>query len=355
MVVTDFFCSSFLLGSNDYSTLVAVIMVKDEAAAIEATLQPFVDGGVDSFFVFDTGSTDNTIAIVNEFFIKNNIAHGYIEQEPFVDFAISRNKALERAQYLFPHASFMIMFDAEWYINNVQGLIDFCVLSLKRNDPYTSYLIRILNDTIDFYVPRLIRCKKNVQFEGAVHEIIRSQTRVMVPSNIYFEYLPTIKSMEKTKKRYIRDRELLYKDHIKKPHDSRTLLYLAMTCEALGNLEEAYDLYKQRIILTGFPEEDYISYYRLAQTIEKLSENNKNYLRNEAKKYYLQAHSMRQQRVEPLVGLVRYYLAENNKEKAQMYAERALEMPYPYDDLLFIERNVYDSLRYELYEKCKNA
>ena len=53
--------------------LVVVIMVKNEETVMRATLQPFVDGGVDSFFVFDTGSTDNTIAVTEEFFAENGI------------------------------------------------------------------------------------------------------------------------------------------------------------------------------------------------------------------------------------------------------------------------------------------
>src|SRR5579863_731223 len=96
--------------------LVVVLMVKNEETVMRATLQPFIDGGIDSFFIFDTGSTDNTITVTQEFFRKNNITKGYIEEEPFIDFATSRNHALERAEKKFPNAGFMLMLDAEWYL-----------------------------------------------------------------------------------------------------------------------------------------------------------------------------------------------------------------------------------------------
>ena len=67
--------------------LVAVIMVKNEETVMRATLQPFVDGGVDSFFVFDTGSTDNTVGVTEDFFAEHGLTKAYIAQEPFIDFA----------------------------------------------------------------------------------------------------------------------------------------------------------------------------------------------------------------------------------------------------------------------------
>src|SRR5436190_22697761 len=114
-----FYINIFLSKSLIYDPiLVAVIMVKNEEHVIRETLQPFIDGGIDSFFVFDTGSTDKTIETTQTFFKQNNITNGYIEQEKFIDFATSRNRALELAHQKFPHAAFMIMFDAEWYIND---------------------------------------------------------------------------------------------------------------------------------------------------------------------------------------------------------------------------------------------
>ena len=53
--------------------LVAVLMVKNEAPVMEMTLQPLVDAGITDYLIYDTGSTDNTIQVTNDFFIQNFI------------------------------------------------------------------------------------------------------------------------------------------------------------------------------------------------------------------------------------------------------------------------------------------
>jgi tetratricopeptide (TPR) repeat protein len=260
---------------------------------------------------------------------------------------------LERAQQLFPHAAFMLMLDAEWYLKNGSSLIDFCHICLARNDMYTSYVIRIFNETFDFYVPRLIRCNSNVQFEGVVHEIIRSQTRVKVPSNIYFEYLPTMQGIEKTYDRYQKDKKLLHQEYVKNPSNTRTLFYLAMTCQALGHLEEAYNFYKKRADFVTFDEEYFMSYYKLAQVIEKLSYNNTSYKWDEALNYYLKAYEMRSHRIEPLISIAQYYIAHNDIEKALPFVQCAIEIPYPQEDMLFVEKHMYDYVRHRLLKRCE--
>ena len=47
----------------------------------------------DSFCICDTGSTDDTILIIESFFKSKNI-HGKVVQEPFRDFGYNRTFAL---------------------------------------------------------------------------------------------------------------------------------------------------------------------------------------------------------------------------------------------------------------------
>ena len=222
-----FFYSFQVVLAHSYAPLlVVVIMVKNEETVIRATLQPFVEGGVDSFFVLDTGSTDRTVAVTKEFFTEYGIEQAYIIQEPFIDFATSRNRALDLAQEKFSHAAFMLMIDAEWYINDARALIDFCHACLRHGDIYPSYLIHIGNEAFDNYVCRLIRCNHGVRFAGVVHETIIQQTHIKVPATIFFNYLPAAVGIEASHRRFIRDRELLYKEYQKNPYDTRTLFYL---------------------------------------------------------------------------------------------------------------------------------
>src|SRR5579871_5674089 len=53
--------------------LVVVLMVKNEETVMRATLQPFVDAGIHSYLIFDTGSTDNTVAVTQEMFDEHRV------------------------------------------------------------------------------------------------------------------------------------------------------------------------------------------------------------------------------------------------------------------------------------------
>ena len=79
---------SFVLSEDPF---VVVLMVKNEEPMINKTLEPFVKEGINSFLIFDTGSTDNTIKTVEAYFNKNDVKNWFIFQEEFVDFSTSRN------------------------------------------------------------------------------------------------------------------------------------------------------------------------------------------------------------------------------------------------------------------------
>ena len=334
--------------------LVVVIMVKNEETVMRATLQPYVDGGITSYLVLDTGSTDRTVEVTREFFEEHSITNFFIAEEPFVNFEVSRNRALDLAEEKFPHAAFMIMPDAEWYLNDAKALVDFCGVCLQRRDPYSSYLVHIVNKFLDNYTSRLLRCRRNVRFGGVVHETITQATPAKVPDTIYFEYLPEAYGIEKTMARLSRDRKLLEEEYNKKPWCTRTLFYLARTCEDLGDLVAAYNYYKIRITMRGWDEEDFIVRHRLAETIKKLvcKERHPDFEWGEALMYYLQAHQMRPQRIEPLVAIADYYVQCGEMKNAFLFALPAAKAAYPERETLFVEKYIYDYYRYEMLARC---
>lgn len=334
--------------------LVVVLMVKNEETVMRATLQPFVNAGINSYLIFDTGSTDRTVAVTQEMFDEYGITQGYIIQEPFIDFATSRNRALDLAQEQFPKAAFMVMLDAEWYLNDAKALLDFCQMCLDQDDIYSSYLMHIVNEALDNYTCRLLRCNRGLRFGGVVHETITQPSLVKVPDTIFFEYLPEAIGMEKTAARFVRDRELLLREYQRNPHCSRTLFYLARTCEDLGDWTSAYDFYKQRVEMVGWDEEDFIARYRLAETIKKLvfRANHPDYQWSEALMYFLEAYEMRPHRAEPLVAIADYYVQLDEMPTAFLFARKAAEMPYPEKDILFVEKYLYNYYRYEVLARC---
>lgn len=330
--------------------LVAVLMVKNEALVITETLQPFVDGGVTDYLIFDTGSTDGTQEVVSTFFKENGLSNFHIVQEPFIDFSTSRNHALDAAQSLFPHATFMIMPDAEWYMHNTHGLLQFC--SDHQHDCQPAYLVPIRSTTLSFFTSRLIRCRAGVRFVGSVHEVLNTLTSVTLPQDIYFEWRPSQKGMEKSTQRWQRDRDLLLKSYEQNPADPRTLFYLAQTYDCLGDSENAYAFYKKRDEMQGWPEENFITKFRLGGVAQKLAPKDDANVCPPSTQHYLAAYAARPQRAEPLINMAQYYLDKGQMHLAFLFAARAAQIPYPEKDILFVEKYLYDFVRYDILGRC---
>jgi tetratricopeptide (TPR) repeat protein len=321
--------------------LVAVLMVKDEAPVIRETLLPLAEGGVTHFLIFDTGSTDDTIARIQTFFTEYNIPQGIIRQEPFVDFATSRNQALRSAEELFPDTCFILMPDAEWCLHNTQGLLAFC--NDHRHDTDESYLMRIMDRDLDFYTPRLIRMHASVHFVGVVHEALNQVSSRKVPGDIFFKRKSSLHGTEKSRRRWLRDQKILLQACEQNPHDTRMTFYLAQTYACLGDWHNARIWYERRVALHGWDEENFMARYRLAQAYAALEDW------NQALSHYLKAYSLRPQRAEPLVALAQHYWDTHEFELAFIFARRALELPYPATDVLFVEKWLYEYTRHDLF------
>lgn len=337
---------------NSGPLLISVIMVKDEGhigkvePIVVETLRPMLEGGIDAFFVFDTGSTDNTIEVTEKFFVENNIQHWAIAQEPFVDFATSRNRAFELCEERFPNGVFMIMPDAEWYLQGTNLLLEFC--EHERNSSINSYSVRILNKYSDFYQTRLVRCNTNQRFGGKRHEAIIQEVPAKAPDDVYFFWNPGQTGWEKSQKRWERDLVDLLQELADNPASSRSAFYLADTYHSLGRLEEAAEAYKHRISLDqyGWNEENYMARYRLGRVYEAMNKP------LDAIDWYQQAYTYRPHRVEPLVKIAQLYWNLGNQALSYVYINRAVELPYP-DDVLFLEPHAYNYERHEIM--CKAA
>jgi tetratricopeptide (TPR) repeat protein len=328
------------LNSSDHNPLLVIIlMVKDEAHVMRSTLEPYLKAGIDSYLILDTGSTDTTVETTQLLFEEYGAQHGYIVQKPFVDFATSRNHALEFAEQYFPNAAFFLMIDAEWYLHDVPGLIQFCKINYQI--PMNSFLLRITDNIIDFSTQRLFKAQAKIRYTGVVHEVPNQVATLQLPDSIYFELQTTNQGRDKTQRRFSRDRDALLKEYAKNPHDSRTLFYLAQTYSCLGDNENALIFYKKRSEVKGYDEEDFMAHYRLAQVYEALDKWNM------ALCYYLKAYNMRPTRAEPLIKLALHYWFTQEFVLSFMFARQAVAIAYPTSDRLFVEKTAYDYTRYD--------
>jgi glycosyltransferase involved in cell wall biosynthesis len=335
--------------------LVVALMIKNEGPVIDDTLRPLVEGGIDSFLIFDTGSTDNTIEKVYDFFITHSITNFAILQESFVNFAVSRNRALDLVDEYFPQATLILMPDAEWILRNSKDLLAFC--KENKNDWHASYIIALeQSHSMVFYQARLIRRESHCRFEQERHEYLVSPSAGTVPSIIYFEYNPTSYGCEKSYKRWKSDLDVLLKAYAESPTNPRLAFYLAQTYACLGDDENAFRFYERRTQLPSWPEEDFQAMYRLAQIAEDLASRDSSHVTpydwSLAQWYYLKAYSMRPTRIEPLIRIALHYLYAQDYANAYLFAEIACEVPYPEQDILFVEKNMYVYTRYDIIAQC---
>ena len=184
--------------------LVVALMIKNEGPVIDYTLTPMVEGGIDSFLIFDTGSTDDTIEKVTEFFNTHSITNFAIVQEDFVDFATSRNRALDLVDEYFPQATFIMMPDAEWLLRNGKELLQFC--AINKHDWHASYLMHMIRSgQLKYSVDRLMRRASHCRFKSPVHEYLESPSATPAPTTFYFAWNPTEYGDDKSSKRWKRD------------------------------------------------------------------------------------------------------------------------------------------------------
>ncbi len=99
---------------------------------------------------------------------------------------------------------------------------------------------------------------------------------------------------------------------------------------------------KKRIAMEGWTEEKFMAYYRLGKTYQYLNDW------DNALKYHLKAFSFRPHRAEPLMYIAQHYWDNNDAALSFLFAQRAAQIPYPANDYLFIEKEIYSFYRYDL-------
>jgi hypothetical protein len=198
----------------------------------------------------------------------------------------------------------------------------------------------------------------NARYAGVVHEAIQDNPSGIVSDSVYFEYVPAQTGRAKSNVRWLRDYELLKKSLENDPANMRTLFYLGQTCQFLDDWEQAIFYYHKRLELGELSEEKYLAAYRIGCAIEQIMEKSKEslllqrYAWEDALHYYLIAHNMLPYRAEPLFRIACYYIRTHQHAVAYLFALRAAQLPYPHNNGLFIEKRVYDYLRYDILGQC---
>ncbi|HMY15186.1 MAG TPA: glycosyltransferase [Polyangium sp.] len=318
---------------HDTNALLTLSMiVKNEAATLARTLRsvkPFIDRWV----IVDTGSTDATREVIRE---EMAGVPGELHEKPFVDFSTTRNEALDLAGTA---TEFVLWLDADDELDNGKALRTFLARERNAQGPDREvYYVRI-NIGFAFDSARILRTRAGWRFRGVVHEVLTHPDRPppthRIPE-VVIQHHPPPDALERSKKRWERDIGLLEKALADDPTDSRAAFYLANTFYWLQRYDEAEKAYIKRISLGGWYEELYESRFTLAKIA---AAKHRSWLEVQSK--YLDAHLTSPHRAEPLFAIAAHHDALKQHALTFLYARRGYELPYPKQDKLFIDEEVY--------------
>ena len=312
--------------------LTLTMILKDEARTIARTLES-ARSCVDRWCIVDTGSTDGTQDAVRE---ALRDVPGTLYEEPFVDFATTRNRALDLCR---DSTAFILWMDADDLLIGGEALRSFLEQEQPRRSPdREAYYVRVETEGATFDSARVVESRASWRFRGVVHEVLMHPDRpppVHRIPNVVIRHLTDSHASARSRARWEKDVGLLEAELAKNPRATREAFYLAMTLYWLGRAEEAIAAFDRRIALGGWNEE--VFYAKLSKARAA------NLARRpwpEALALFLEAHAQAPHRAEPLVDIALHYDGEKNHALALLFARPAYELPLP-ADALFVEEDAY--------------
>jgi tetratricopeptide (TPR) repeat protein len=208
-------------------------MVKNGGPQFERMLINNLDI-IDRWTILDTGSTDQTIEIINRVLVGKK--EGNLYQEPFINFRESRNRLLDLAG---TSCKYNIMLDDTYVVKG--NLREF--LTEIRSDQYSnSFTLYIKSDDTIYGSNRIIRSDSGLRYIHKIHEVItdKNNINVVIPEDRAFIIDERFDYMEKrTYDRKQLDLMLLYEEIEENPNDPRAYYYLAQTYNLLEDYENA--------------------------------------------------------------------------------------------------------------------
>ena len=316
-------------------TLCLNMIVKNERKIITRLLDSVISI-IDCYCICDTGSTDDTMNIIKEYFEKKNI-FGKIIQEPFINFSHNRNFTIKACEGM---SDYLLLLDADMEVklNNFNKEI---LLN------YDHFYIFQGNDNFYYKNTRILKNDKkyNYNYVGSTHEYISHDnncTSTTIDKNIFF--INDIGDGGSKYNKFERDILLLTNAIKDEPNNCRNYFYLANSYYDIKNYDEAINYYKKRIELKGWEQEVWYSYFRIGLSYMNLN----NF--SSALFYWLEAYEYFPDRIENIYEIIKYYRVNaKNKLAYNFYKLAKSKLNLKKDDWLFLHNDIYSHKLYFEY------
>ena len=297
------------------------IMVKNGGPQFEKMLldnMPFFD----RWTILDTGSTDDTIEIINRVLVGKK--KGNLYQEPFINFRDSRNRCLELAGKT---CKFITMLDDTYVI---EGKLREFLNEVRGDQRSNSFTLYIKSDDTIYGSNRIIKSKSELRYVHRIHEVIsdKNNINIVIPKEISLIDDRRFDYMEKrTMERKQLDLKLLFEEVEENPHDPRAYYYLAQTYNLLEDYEKSFYYFTKRAEFTnsGFVQERVDALFESA----RIANFKLNKPWSECEELYNKCYKADESRPEALYFIGVHYYLENNFNKAFGYFKKAFEIGFP--------------------------
>jgi glycosyltransferase involved in cell wall biosynthesis len=247
------------------------MIVKDEAHVIGRCLDSvFSTGIIDYFAIVDTGSSDNTMEIIEQK-AKQYDVQGVLITKWFTDFADCRNAALDGIRGKCDWA-FWIDAD-EVLVNKSENLKSMLNASFEVND----YIwVEANQGNISFPRTNLFKITEQTRWKGKVHEYV-TVSGIGVPHwfiEMSIDVYSEGNSWRNEKQKFIRYAKLLLEQIELEPEEPRWYYFLADTYRNMKTIEfekKAIEYYEKRIAMFGGNEEEvFVSRLMISSLKKKL-------------------------------------------------------------------------------------
>ena len=318
---------------HNHNKIILLLMIKNESKIIERCLERALEN-VDAIAILDTGSTDDTVEVCNKF-LSTSKKPFKVSVEPFKNFGYNRTVSFQKAYDLCKELgwddknTYAMAVDADMIIKPSPAFKDFKMTEI-------GYTAIQQNGPLKYYNTRFMKCSHKWTCIGATHEYWSGDPIVKIPYELF--YIDDVNDGGCKSDKYERDVRLLTEDLKEDPNNGRSHFYLAQSYKDSSKYKEAIEHYKKRIKIGGWYEEVWYAHYQIGKCYEYLKQPEKfEYWMNKA--FTFHPH-----RAETIYNLTRYFKDKMDHYKAYHYYLKGRNIPFPKDDVLFIEHQIYDGL-----------
>ena len=325
--------------------LISVLMIKNEEKIIARCIQS-MEKHVDAFCFCDTGSTDNTIEKINEYFAQtNNSAKPYkIYEYAWKNFGESRSESFLCCRKYANDLgwdwsnTYALVLDADMKLEFPAGIENFPRNCLKA----AGHTLVQENGNLRYENTRLLCLSFNWKCTGVTHEYWDGYGVDLISHDLVF--IRDVGDGGCKDDKFPRDRALLEQGLSDDPTNVRYMFYLAQTLKDLGELKASTAMYRRRIKAGAWPQEVWYSMFQIANNYATLKKYHK------MEYWAMKAYNYDKTRAENIELLTRVFRTIGQNYKAWHYMQLGLSIALPpAAGTLFIDLNSYH--KNILYEK----